>query len=426
MSECPDVSELVRVALGERSDAELVTLEAHLDSCADCRRVVASVASEQTLPSNDGYPALGPGDTVGRYTIEGLLGVGGMGIVYAARDPSLGRPVALKLLRAAGDADSTARLAREAQAMARLSHPHVVSVYELGDWQGRPFLAMELVDGLSLDGWRKARNPRAAEVVAVLIQAGQGLQAAHAAGVVHRDFKPGNVLMGQDGRARVTDFGLARAERGVGVGSGSMLETQAGTVLGTPAYMSPEQLAGEVVDARSDQFSFCVTLVEALQGRRPFVGATRVALTQAMNHAPELAGVPRSLRAVLARGLSVKRDDRYPSLDALFTALRRAQSRPRVLATAALVLVLLSGGAGAAVLAQEEQVEVMVAKVDIADNSLLAPEMIQVRLMPAKFVTSSAVRPNAANYVLGQLLLVPVQAGDILQWSQFESPNVKK
>ncbi len=421
---CLDEATLVRVSLGERTEHEFASLETHLDECSACRRVVAAATSEQTIPSAQTYPAIAPGTIIGRYVVEGLLGVGGMGIVYAVHDTALGRPVALKVLRSGNDAASNGRLAREAQTMAQLSHPNLVSVFELGEWEGRVYLAMELIDGLSLDAWRKARAPGNAEVIRVLLEAGRGLAAAHAAGVVHRDFKPGNILVGRDGRVWVTDFGLARAHRGEGPTSSSMVETQLGTILGTPAYMSPEQLAGEPTDARGDQFSFCVTFVEALTGKRPFLASSREGLQEAMKRPPLLAGVPRSLRPALQRGLSLQRDQRFASMEALFTALRSAQRRPRIALALGLAVGALAGGLTVQRALAPPQALVVVASVDIAEGTFITMEMIEQRTMPAQYVTSSVVKPEAANYILGQQTLVPIQAGDLLLWQQFKSRKV--
>jgi serine/threonine-protein kinase len=418
---CLDEATLVRVSLGERTEQEFASLEAHLDECSACRRVVAAATSEQTIPAAETYPAIAPGTVIGRYVVEGLLGVGGMGIVYAVRDTALGRPVALKVLRSGNDASSNGRLAREARTMAQLSHPNLVSVFELGEWEGRVYLAMELIDGLSLDGWRKARAPGNGEVLRVLLEAGRGLAAAHAAGVVHRDFKPGNILVGRDGRVWVTDFGLARAPRGEGPTSSSMVETQLGAIMGTPAYMSPEQLAGEPTDARSDQFSFCVTVVEALCGQRPFRASSRDELREAMKRPPLLAGVPRSLRPALQRGLSIERDRRFGSMEALFAALRSAQRRPRIALALALVVGATWGGVKVQRALAPPQVEVVVAAVDIAEGSIITPDMLLQRTMPAQYVTTSVVKPDSATYILGQECLVSIQAGDLLLWQHVSS-----
>lgn len=430
---CPDERLLLRVTLGERSEDELALLEAHLDTCADCRRIVAAAASEETLPASDSFPAIQVGALVGRYVVEGILGVGGMGIVYAARDPSLGRAVALKLLRTGHDGASNARLEREARTMAQLSHPNLVPVFELGTWEGRVFLAMEFIDGVALDDWSKAHPRSTSEVLQTLIEAGRGLAAAHAAGVVHRDFKPGNVLIGRDGRVRVTDFGLARMQpnEGAAVVPG-MTVTQAGALLGTLAYMSPEQLAGEVVDARSDQFSFCVTLAEALGGTRPFPAKNQAALQVALRGAPQLSRVPSRFRRVLAQGLSFNRDARFASMEALFQALRRAQRRPRVVGAALVLLALAPVGVlawnlrtRAAVQQPQDMTTVLVVGFDLEEGTVLTSSMLEERDVPERWVTSSIIRPDAARFVVGQKLNVPMQKGDFLLWTAFETIKKK-
>ncbi|PCC74076.1 Serine/threonine protein kinase [Nannocystis exedens] len=300
---------------------------------------------------------------LGRYHVLGQLGAGGMGVVYTAYDPDLDRKVALKLLRAEGHAASPGRLLREAHALARLSHPNVVQIHDTGAIDGRIFIAMELVRGVDLRTWlAQPRSP--AEVLRVFLDAGRGLAAAHEAGFVHRDFKPDNVLVGADGRARVADFGLVRqhdepegpaaSEPDRGTLSRSL--TMTGALLGTPAYMSPEQHRGGTADARSDQFSFCVALWEALHGQRPFAGDSPAAITAAMQ-AGQLrpargAGVPGELTRILARGLAHDPERRYPNMQALLAALAvdRGQRRRRWLAglggaglLAGLVAALTSG-----------------------------------------------------------------------------------
>src|SRR4051812_10268762 len=239
-------------------------------------------------PRQPGEP-LPRGSAVGRYVVLERIGSGGMGVVYAAYDPELDRKVALKLLRpdragAAGEA--ALRLQRGAQAIARLSDPHVVAVYDAGTFGDQVFVAMELMEGRTLRQWLGEGKRGWREIVDVFVAAGRGLAAAHAAGLVHRDFKPDNVLLGTDGRVKVADFGLARpvGDADPGGGEAALMEspgsrgllatplTEWGVAMGTPAYMAPEQLRGERADARSDQFSFCVALWEALYGRKPFAG----------------------------------------------------------------------------------------------------------------------------------------------------------
>ena len=298
-------------------------------------------------------PALASGEKVGKYRLDRVIGAGGMGIVWAAFDPDLERAVAIKLLRA-GDGEATlrSRLLREARAMARLKHPNVLTVYEVGTDQNRDYIAMELVDGDSLDLWLAGRPPRDL-VMAALLAAGQGLAAAHEAGLVHRDFKPHNVLRSKNGHLYVTDFGLARGtiEEGTPVeqvavaalpdqlASGlarrvdSLLDsplTQTGVLIGTPAYMAPEQFAGRLPDARTDQFAFCVTAWEALTGARPFVGSTLAELeAAAAGGAGALAtDLPAAVRAVLVRGLDPAPSARWPDLPSLLRALGEASASP--------------------------------------------------------------------------------------------------
>ena len=224
------------------------------------------------------------GATLGRYVILERLGEGGMGVVYSTYDPELNRRVALKLVRRVPGRGSTeqARLLREGQALARLSHPNVVAVYDVGVHDDRVFVAMELVEGETLRAWVARASRTWREILGVFVQAGRGLAAAHAAGIIHRDFKPDNVLVGADGRVRVADFGLAHEEGAplvaTGVvggevsseGASSMSLTARGSLVGTPRYMSPEQIGRESLDARTDQFAFCASLWEALHGSPPF------------------------------------------------------------------------------------------------------------------------------------------------------------
>lgn len=274
--------------------------------------------------------------TVGRYTLLRCIGQGGMGIVYAARDEELGREVAIKLLRAEIAKEDDQRLAQEARALARLAHPNVVCVFDVGVHDGQRFIAMEYVVGDNLRRWLGA--PRMLrDVLQVFVAAGRGLHAAHTVGLVHRDFKPDNVLVGDDGRPRVLDFGLARPPDAVGVAArppkldadvdplGTAL-TSAGVVIGTPAYMAPEQYLGEPADARSDQFSFAVALYYAVYGERPFAGEDPQALALSIVRgrlrpvAPRYA-VPAWLEQLLERALRVDPAQRFASMDALVAVI---------------------------------------------------------------------------------------------------------
>ncbi|WP_164021330.1 tetratricopeptide repeat protein [Pyxidicoccus trucidator] len=346
MPPCPDENELLEWEQGHMSAEAVARLEAHLDRCAECSAVVAGLKGQGALaeeslspPGPDAPPQAGA--RVGRYVLLRRVGEGGMGVVFAAYDPDLDREVALKLLKpgAVTDAEARGRLVREAQALARLSHPNVVTVHDVGLDGDTVFLAMELVRGRTLRHWL-AEAPRPwREVLARFLQAGQGLAAAHAVGLVHRDFKPDNVLLGDDGQVRVTDFGLARlapAEPGTEHGPTPEAppgegDTLAGVRQGTPAYMSPEQWRGQRADARGDQFSFCVALYEALFGQRPFAGDTAGARLQALRDGrvtppPRGSRVPRAVRDAVLRGLATEPAARHPSLDAL---LSRLESAPR-------------------------------------------------------------------------------------------------
>ena len=280
---------------------------------------------------------------IGRYVAVRTLGSGGMGTVWEAYDQQLGRKVALKLLNSFSRQrqDMVERLQREAQALARLSHPNVVTVYEVGEDDGKGFISMEFVDGPDLREHCRELDWR--DTLEVYMDAGRGLAAAHMAGIFHRDFKPENVLVGSDGRARVLDFGLARGSEDPPLprpatlppdasltGSSILLRpiTRSGQVMGTPRYMAPEQCVGDAVDERSDQFSFAVALYEALYDEHPFEGSTATALREAalageVRPAPSKTDVPLWLRKVLVQALSGDPQQRHPSMQAMLGALGR-------------------------------------------------------------------------------------------------------
>jgi predicted Ser/Thr protein kinase len=303
---------------------------------ADALAATLAPTAEHVPPARlPGRPAAGA--TLGRYELIAKLGAGAMGVVWRANDPKLGREIALKLLRLP-DASLTERLVREARSMAQVSHPNVVTVFEVGEAHGQSFIAMELVDGRSLRAWQTAERRTVPEIIEHYAAAGRGLAAAHARGIIHRDFKPDNVLVGKDGRVRVTDFGLAAAKPGE---SGRLARqeiadvnlTTSGSVLGTPAYMAPEQFIGGNVDPRTDQFNFCVALYEALYGERPFEGHTFGELGAnvadgKVKPPPAGTAVSRALRDLVLRGLSVAPGDRYPNMDALLVELGRDRARP--------------------------------------------------------------------------------------------------
>jgi predicted Ser/Thr protein kinase len=289
-----------------------------------------------------GRPAeagIGAGSVLGRYVVVDKIGVGGMGMVFRARDPDLHREVAVKVLRVdvARDAGGYVerRLLREAQAMARLSHENLVVVHDVGVAAGQVFLAMELVKGVTLRQWLADGERPWRERLATVVQAGRGLAAAHGCGVVHRDFKPDNVLVSANGKVKVVDFGLARAAEEEEVAEagaaarGDMLVaslTVTGAVMGTPAYMAPEQLDGRGADFRSDQFAFAVTAWQVLYGERPFAGNDVVTLRAAVARAvtgplPAATEVPPAIEQTLRRALSQDPAARFGSLDELLAEL---------------------------------------------------------------------------------------------------------
>ncbi len=275
--------------------------------------------------------------SIGRFAIVRTLGAGGMGFVYVGRDESLRRDVAIKVLRSERNSvRNRQRLEREAHALAQLSHPNVVPVFEVGDHDGRLFIAMELVDGDSLRTWLRNEPRTWREIVDVFLQAAEGLGAAHARGLVHRDFKPENALLGVDGRVRVVDFGVvAEGDAAHATDAGEpvdenddALRTQTGEFLGTPRYMAPEQFLGVRVGPQADQFAWCVAVYEALSRERPYPGASISDLASAVTGGAALplpAGeYPRAIADVLARGLSRDPNDRFVDMHALVAAVRAA------------------------------------------------------------------------------------------------------
>jgi tetratricopeptide (TPR) repeat protein len=295
--------------------------------------------------------AIGQGDPIGRYVVLRRLGAGGMGVVHAAYDPELDRKVAIKLLHtfvggSIGD-EARTRLMREAQALAKLSHPNVVAVYDVGTVGDRVWMAMELVKGQTVSDWLGKRPRPWREVVRVMIAAGEGLWAAHEAGLLHRDFKPDNVMIDESGRVRVMDFGLARAYaetpsarkvsglmEPVGSVSLGVRVTGAGSLMGTPGYMAPEQIGEEELDARADQFAFGVSLWQALYGRKPFAGhsipeVVAQVLAGDVERPPADVRVPKWLRRVSERAIATDRAQRFATMRELLDAIVRGQRRGR-------------------------------------------------------------------------------------------------
>jgi tetratricopeptide (TPR) repeat protein/predicted Ser/Thr protein kinase len=351
---------------------EAAAVSAHLDGCAVCREVVIAVvrggiSGAPTLAV--GTPSLAPepaksglaiGERVGRYEVHNLLGVGGMGQVYEAYDAELDRLIALKVIRPelAGASEVLAdRLVRESRLMAKLVHPAVITVYDVGRAGDAVFIAMELIRGETLGTLVRRDKPSWRQIVTLLERAGQGLAAAHAAGIIHRDFKPENVLVEHDGqRVVVTDFGVSRAfaehvespAHALTLPSDPSL-TAPGTTVGTPAYMAPEQIEGKSVDVRSDMFAFGVSGWEMLFGERPYAGRNVNEIRLAMSRSlriPRGRGVPGRVVKVLVRALALDPAARYRDMPQLLKALAATRTRKRMVAAATAVTAIALVGAG--------------------------------------------------------------------------------
>ncbi len=324
-------------------------------------------AGPETEPEETGLPEQPA--RIGRFTVLHELGSGAMGVVYAAYDSELDRKIAIKLVHSDNSeryADRQRRLLREAQAMARLAHPNVVAVHEVGIHRNQVYVAMEFVEGLTLKSWLRVDTSRPwDEILRVFIDAGRGLAAAHQAGLIHRDFKPENVLVGDSQRPRVVDFGLVRpadpSEDPTGRTIDSVLQTRSevirlrhsevGLIVGTPAYMSPEQWRGGELDARSDQFSFCASLYEALYGELPFQGKTPHAISESVRRGkvsppPSGSRVPGWVHRIIVRGLSRDPNDRWPSMRSLIAVLSIDPRRKRRLLIGTLAASIGLAGLG--------------------------------------------------------------------------------
>jgi serine/threonine protein kinase len=332
---CPSDDDLSAYVEGLLTRADSEAIRAHLRDCDRCH--VVMIAFGLARGSDDGTQEMigsdwGGANGFGRFETLELLGEGGMGVVYRARDRASGREVALKLLKTThpeNEVDADLRLRREARVLSALAHPNVVRIEDAGVYRGRPYIAMELVDGRTLSVWRLESPRTCRDVVKVFIDVARGLAAVHAMGLVHRDLKPANILIDRGGCARITDFGLARRIRGGGRDDdASSTVTRPGFVPGTAPYMSPEQFRGSLLDGRSDQFSFFVCLHEALTGQRPFLGSSfeevgksivlgnRVRPTSLSDLSPTLLGA-------IDRGLS-PRDQRFRDMIEVELVLRSA------------------------------------------------------------------------------------------------------
>src|SRR5579863_598103 len=294
----------------------------------DLRREVEALLAE---PGDSTTSQIAAGFQLGTYRIEAPIGEGGMGVVYRALDTKLNRPVAVKFLsNELADAEARRRFQREAQLASALNHPHILTVYDAGEFEGRQYLVTEFVDGGTLKSWAKQEPRTWRQIVELLTGVADGLAAAHQAGILHRDIKPDNILVAKNGYAKLADFGLAKLDEGAhGEATRTVTEgrTRLGMIVGTIAYMSPEQASGKPLDARSDIFSFGIVLYEILGGKRPFTGASDLELLKTIIHGspePLQVEIPLALRMVVEKALEKEPAERYQSMREMVVDLRRA------------------------------------------------------------------------------------------------------
>src|SRR5689334_3038079 len=285
-----------------------------------------------SMADDSGQRRLEPGTQIGSYRLESLIGAGGMGMVYRALDTKLGRPVAIKFLSSdLADAAARRRFQREAQTASSLNHPHILTVHDAGEIGGRQYLVTEYIDGGTLKDWVHREKRTWRQIIDLLIGVADGLAAAHEAKILHRDIKPANILITKSGYAKLADFGLAKLAEQPAAEDGSTRTltdelTRRGAVVGTIAYMSPEQASGRALDARSDVFSFAVVLYQMLAGRRPFEGSTDLEILQTIIHgSPQPLGdeIPVAVRAIVEKALSKDPSHRYQSMREMVADMRR-------------------------------------------------------------------------------------------------------
>jgi serine/threonine protein kinase len=404
---CPDENELVLLADGGLAERRRASIDRHLDGCASCTLLVAELAGmaapERPVPA--------------RYKVIRQLGAGAMGVVWEAEDKHLGRRVALKFVRTRSGGKSGAtssstreqrkRLVREARALAQLRHPNVVNVYDVGESNEELFLALELVIGMDARTWRMAQPRSADEILAIWRQAGAGIAAVHRAGLVHRDIKPDNILVADDGRVLVGDFGLATDHGTPGSRhahdhlTANAPLTATGAIVGTPIYMAYELLLGEPASQKSDQFALCVSIWEALAGERPFQGPTIAAIANAMQGRPAIpavVGAQHEIFVALARGLDPSPSRRWPSVEALLAALARRASAPRRSKLRPALLAVAAASVAAvvtlAVLAWRDHVPTSSAATAMPS---VKPTRMPTQTVSTPVVTSSAPRKHRAH-----------------------------
>jgi eukaryotic-like serine/threonine-protein kinase len=351
------IEELYQLAL-KLGAAERSALLAGADP--DLRHEVETLLAEQ---ADSDVTQVAVGFQLGTYRIEAPIGEGGMGVVYRALDTKLNRPVAIKFLsNELADAEARRRFQREAQLASALNHPHILTVYDAGEFEGRQYLVTEFVDGGTLKSWAKQEPRTWRQIIELLVGVADGLATAHAAGIFHRYIKPENILVAKNGYAKLADFGLAKAAEGAEnrelTRTLTERQTRAGVIVGTIAYMSPEQASGKPVDARSDIFSFGVVLYELLEGQRPFTGATELEVLKTIIHgAPEplRAETPLALRIVVEKALEKEPAERYQSMREMVVDLRRAIRATGVSGSGTLVSSGTSQESGAPVAASRSR-----------------------------------------------------------------------
>lgn len=413
---CPDENTFLAFIDGDLPKDHAQELEAHIDQCPVCSELFVELGhlmlgqTEDDPNSQPQVMAQSP-KTLGRYHLKRIVGAGGMGVVYEATDPELQRKVAIKIIRPDKFDDlqdqRRARLKREARALAALTHPNVLTVYDVGEDEARIWIAMEFIDGQPISDWIASERPSWQDILDVYKRAGKGLAAAHEHGLVHRDIKPDNVLISKDDRVLLMDFGLAAQDE---LPSQSRVLTTddpltvTGVIVGTPLYMSPEQLAGQKLDPLSDQFSFCVSVFEGLYGFRPFSGHTLQDLTAAVNSGqlirPRTKDIPDALFDVLERGMSPRPAERFEDMQALLSALEHAAKyvapptktkdstvKPWMIAVPAVVLGLV----GAFALGKSNQIDLTSPK--------LEPKQPTTQTTP-KQTTKPKIQPKSAPLTL--------------------------
>ena len=425
------------------------------DACAgddDLRREVASLlARDSTAQAYLNVPAVElagqmvahlpgapvAGSQIGSYKILSLLGQGGMGIVARALDTKLNRPVAIKFLSDdLADAAARRRFQREAQMASSLNHPHILAVYDVGEFENRQYIVTELVDGGTLRDWAHSEPRTWEQIVDLLTGVADALAAAHQAGILHRDIKPANILVGKNGYAKLVDFGLAKLVEQTPDSSATRTRTEdrtrPGIVMGTIAYMSPEQASGKALDARSDIFSFGVVLYELLAKRRPFRGATDLEVLQTIIHGrpePLPEEIPAALRIVVNRALEKDPAERYQTMHDLVVDLRRLLRQPslpmsrtspqwRWVALGAAAVVLI-GGSWALIRVQQRAVPttpqyVQLTNLDSATQPTLSPDG---RMM-------AFVRGTSTFMSDGQIYVKLLPDGDPVQLTHDDLPKM--